>query len=101
MLSGVAVISFTHWVKEMSLMTNSKIFPMWVKSSNFCKKLMKYWLKQPIFTSNVGLFKKCPSLTDPVTWNPGYTQKLHGAITKNGAGLSRPTRVILSHRFVF
>jgi hypothetical protein len=30
-------------------------------------KLMKYWPKQPIFTSKVGLSNKSPSLTGLVT----------------------------------
>jgi hypothetical protein len=53
--------------ETLNLIRNPKTHPKWVKSSDFGLKLMKYWPKQPIFTSNVGLFKKCPSLTDPVT----------------------------------
>jgi hypothetical protein len=38
-----------------------------VKSGDSGWKLMKYWPKQPIFTSKVGLSNKSPSLTGLVT----------------------------------
>ena len=59
---------FFHPMGEcMSLMTNSKISPMWVKSSGSYWKLMKIQLVWPIFTSKVGLLSKCAPLTDSGT----------------------------------
>jgi len=40
----------------ISLTRNSEIDHKWVKSGYFGLKLMKYWLKQPIFTPKVGHF---------------------------------------------
>jgi hypothetical protein len=53
--------------ETLNLIRNPKTHQKWVKSGDSGWKLMKYWPKQPIFTSKVGLFEKCPYLTEPVT----------------------------------
>jgi len=56
----------------MRLTTNPKIPPKWEKSGNLGFKLMKYWLKTPVFTYKVGLIFMHHVLTILATWNPGY-----------------------------
>jgi hypothetical protein len=56
-----------NWI----LASNPKTHPKWVKTCNFDRKLMQFWLKNDIYTPEVGLFFNPFFFIDLAAWNPG------------------------------